>query len=314
VDALELNMLDGFDIINNESVEQPALDALRTILGNSPSTYFIQMVTERARERLLHIFFIKEMDNPFEEVNNPQSRITDAERVDQIINLLDESQSPLFIFAHFMDTHGPHFASESNVFPDESADEEEEWDEGRYKDAILGFDNHVKEIYAYLTQTGKLDNTILVIYTDHGFKYVTNQRIPVIIHFPNNENAGIRKNNVQIIDIPITLLDYLGIVRPAWMTGASLLKGEPPAHRQIISITAGSPKKIDPPFYQIKTVQVIICQKWYALNVQEKTWKSNNINGHTAPCANNLLPTDDEVRQTILDYLERYNYDISSLQ
>ncbi len=313
VDAERLNLLDGFDIVNNQSLNQPALGLLRSILGNSPSTYFIWTIAERASERLLHIFFIEEMKNPLAEVTDPNARMTDEERVDQIIDLLDNANRPVFIFTHLMDTHGPAFSSHAKTFSSGSG-EEAEWDKGLYQDAILSFDSHLKKIYNHLLQTGQLDNTVLVIYTDHGFMYAINQRIPIIMHFPNNEYTGTRENNAQIIDIPPTLLDYLGIAKPDWMTGTSLLKGEPPANREIISMEAGSPKKIAPPFYQIKNVQIIVCQKWYRLNVQENTWSSGGIYQHTSKCEDNLLPSDTEVRQEILDYLEKHGYDVSSLQ
>jgi arylsulfatase A-like enzyme len=315
VDAQKLNLLDGFDIVNNESLNQPVLNALRSVLGNSPATYFIWTIKERVSERLLHIFFIKEMRDPLKEVNNPKARMTDEQRVDQILAAIDRAQAdrPVYVFAHLMDTHGPHFSSSKQVFSTE-ADEDEEWDKGRYEDSILTFDGNVKRIYNHLAETGQLDNTILVIYTDHGFKYTTWNRIPILIHFPNAAHAGTRQNNIQVIDVPATLVEYLGIPQPAWMTGASFLNIEPDRDRQIISITAGSPSKIKPPFYQIKIVQVIVCHKWYNLNVQENKWATGNVNGHTSKCSQDILPSDDEIRQKILEYLEKYGYDISSLQ
>ncbi len=313
VDAGKLNLLDGFDIVNERSLNQPVLEALRAVLGNSPSTYFIQMIVERVRERLLHIFYIEEMKDPLKEVNNPGVRLSDEERVNQIIDLLDNADRPVFIFTHMMDTHGPVFSSKEQAASVELSGDEE-WDETRYEEAIRNFDGSVKKIYNHLSETGQLDNTILVIYTDHGFKYVVNQRIPIIMHFPQDAHAGVRRNNVQIIDIPVTVLDYLGIPQPEWMTGASFLNEEPSPTRQIVSVTAGSPKKIAPPFYQIKIVQIIVCQKWYALNVQENTWRSGKISGHFIECDDTLMPPDKEVRQIILDYLEKYDYDISSLQ
>jgi len=159
-----------------------------------------------------------------------------------------------------------------------------------------------------------LDNTILVIYTDHGLRYAIHERIPLIIHFPENANAGTHQNNAQNIDIPVTLLDYLGIPTPAWMNGTSLLKGETPADREIISTTTGSPKEIKPPFYQINIVQVIVCQNWYRLNVRKNTFEIGTITGHTTKCDKSLLPSGEQVHQRILEYLEKYGYDISSLQ
>ncbi len=314
VDAQKLNLLDGFDIVNNQSLNQPMRVALQNTLGNSPSTYFIWTIKERVSERLLHIFYVRDMKNPLKEVNNPEAKVTDVQRVDQILTAIDNAQAdrPVYVFAHLMDTHGPHFSSEKQVFSTGSTDEE--WDKARYEDAILSFDGSVEKIYKHLEAHGQLDNTILVIYTDHGFKYTTWNRIPIILHFPKAAHAGTRKSNLQVIDVPATLLDYLGIPQPEWMTGTSFLTEEPPVDRQIISITAGSPSKINPPFYQIKLVQVLVCQKWYMLNVQENKYETGTVNGYTSKCSQDLLPPEDEIHQKILDYLEKYGYDISSLQ
>ena len=315
VDANKLNLLDGFDVVNNRSLNPHALGLLRSIFGNTPSSYFIWTIMERVSDRLLHIFFIEEMQNPLEAVNKPSARMSDDERVDQIINLLEQADGPVFVFAHLMDTHGPNFSSsKQEKAVESSADSETEWDKDLYKGAIHNFDDHLEKIYTYLSQTGELDNTILVIYTDHGYLYAINQRIPLVIHFPNNEYAGIRSNNVQILDIPVTLLDYLRIPKPNWMVGLSLLEGELPADRHLISITSGSPRKIEPPFYQIKIMQMIVCQKWYSLNVQENEWKSGDIFQYTGQCEKDLLLSDDEARQEILDYLEKYGYETSTIR
>ena len=312
VDAGKLNLLDGFDVVNNRSLNQPAADMVRKLLGNSPSTQFITTVFGRAEERLLHIFFIREMNNPFKEVNDPKSRMTDEQRVQQIRDLLDQREQPLFIFAHFMDTHGPHFTSSQSVFS--TGDSEEEWDKDRYLDAILSFDGSVQKIYQYLQETDQLENTILVVYTDHGFMYSVGHRIPIIIRFPEQEHAGTRTNNLQVIDVSATLLDYLGMQQPDWMSGESFLESEAPSHREIISIIAGSPKKIKPPFYQIKSVTVTICQRYIELNVQENKLIIKDVAGHTAPCEAQTLPLEEEIRAEIITYLERYGYDVSSLK
>ncbi|HET9589941.1 MAG TPA: sulfatase-like hydrolase/transferase, partial [Anaerolineales bacterium] len=313
VDARRLNLLEGFDIVNNRSMNSPAVDMLRTALGNSPSAHFLETMTDRVGERLLHILFIKQMQNPLAQVYDPAARISDDQRVDQIITLLDHADRPVFIFAHLMGTHGPDFSVQKEVFSGGSS-VNPDWDQRRYLDAILSFDGHVKKIYDHLAETGKLDHTILIIYTDHGFKYTINQRIPIIIHFPQNAYAGTRQNNVQTIDIPVTLLDYLGIPLPEWMTGTSLLDGEPPADREILGTTTGSPNEIAPPFYQINIFQVIICHRWYALNVREKIFASGTIRGHTAKCDEDLLPAEELVHQSILEYLKKFGYNVSSLE
>jgi len=179
---------------------------------------------------------------------------------------------------------------------------------------LLSFDSHVQEVYEYLAQSGKLDNTILLIYTDHGFIYATNQRVPIIFHFPEGMYAGVRVNNVQVLDVPVTLLDYLDIPIPSWMKGVSMLGEEPPPDREIIIIRTGSPRKEKPPFNQIKAVQVIICERWFELNVQENAWRSGIVSRSTSKCESGLVPEEEQIRQRILEYLQEHGYDISSLQ
>jgi arylsulfatase A-like enzyme len=312
MDAQELNLLDGFDIVNSQPQNQLILNSIRSVLGNSPSVFFISTIYGRARERLLHIFFIQEMVNPLEEVYNPKVGKTDQQRVEEIEGLLDHTDQPLFVFAYFIDTHGPNFAPDKKVFS--TGETDEEWNQGEYEDAILSFDGSVQQIYNHLVETGQLDNTIIVVCTDHGYKYTTFNRIPLLVHFPQDAHAGTRQHNTQIIDVPVTLLDYLGIPKPEWMSGMSFLNNETPVDRQIISITAGSPTAIAPPFYQIKTVQVQVCQKSYFLNVQTNIWSTAIPSGYVAPCDKNLLPPEGQIHGMILDYLEKYGYDVSSLK
>ena len=312
MDARELNLLDGFDIVNGQSQDQPIMNSLRSVLGNSPSVFFISTIAGRASERLLHIFFIQQMQNPLAEIYHLDERMSDQQRVDEIFNLLDHANHPVFVIAYFLDTHGPDFFSSGKVFEDSRPDED--WDQGQYEAAIRSFDGSVQQIYNHLVETGRLDNTILVVTTDHGYKYTTFNRIPMLIHFPKDAHAGIRVHNIQMIDMPVTLLDYLGIPKPAWMSGLSFLNSEMPVDRQIISITAGSPTKIQPPFYQIQSVQVQVCQKTDTLNVQTNSWTTGMPSGYTAGCNMNLLPPDKKTHQSILDYLEKYGYDVSSLK
>lgn len=313
VDARKLNLLEGFDIVNGESLNSPASAALQTLLGNSAATYFVRTIAERASERLLHIFLIRQMRNPLAEVENPAARISDEQRVEQVIDLLDHSPQPVFLFVHLMDTHGPNFSFQKQVFS-EGVSAEAAWDERRYRDALLSFDSHVRNVYEHLVETDQLDNTILVVYTDHGLRYVINERIPLLMHFPGNAYAGKRQTNVQNIDIPPTLLDYLGLRAPAWMNGRSLLDGEPSADREILSTTTGSAKEIAPPFHQINILQLTVCQQWYRLNVRKKTFAVGTLSTHTAPCPEDLLPSADSARQRLLDYLEKSGYDTSTLR
>ncbi len=316
VDAKAVNLLDGFDSVNGEPLDPPALSSLRRLFGNSQAPYFIWTISKRASDRLLDIFLVREMENPIEAVTDPGSRMSDRERMERIVSLLEKSNTPLFVFAHFMDTHGPTFSPREQIYSqgDSAA---HPWSDNFYDDAITGFDDYVEQIYARLEESGLLENTIIVIYTDHAEKYVTNLRTPLLIHFPKGEHAGKIEHNVQNLDIPVTILDYMGLSRPDWMTGHSLLDGEPPADREIWSIVAGAPKNVVAPFYQIKIVQVIVCQKWFQLNVQQNKYYSGTVNSYeyfSPACAKDQLPDDDAARQMLIEYLETHGFDVGSLE
>jgi hypothetical protein len=309
VDAGKLNLLDGFDISYNQSLDLSGLDVLLPILGNSQSMYFIRTIAERADERLQYIFLNRKMADPVTSVHDPAARISDTERVDLILHTIDNAERPVFIFTHMMDTHGPEFASEQYVFS--TGPSSKKWDVNNYLDATLTFDGNAQKIYNHLARTGKLDDTILVIYTDHGFTYTINERIPVVIHFPHDEFSRHVKNNVQVIDIPVTLLGYLDLPQPEWMSGTSLLHEDPPAGRIIFSTTSGDPEKIAPPFYQINIMQGIICDRWYQLDVRKNLFRAGGIANSSAAC---LPPDEEEVHQTLLEYLEHHGYDVRSLR
>ncbi|MFZ5923172.1 MAG: sulfatase-like hydrolase/transferase [Chloroflexota bacterium] len=315
VDAKSVNLLDGFDSVNGEPLDDPALSSLRRLFGDSQAPYFIWTLSKRASDRLLDIFLVREMENPIEAVTDPRSRMSDEERMERIISLLEKSNTPLFVFAHFMDTHGPTFSPREQVYS-QGDSATHPWSDNFYDDAITGFDHYVEQIYTRLEESGLLENTIIVIYTDHAEKYVTNVRTPLLIRFPEGEHAGTIEHNAQNLDIPVTILDYMGLARPDWMTGHSLLDGEPPADREIWSIVAGAPKNVVAPFYQIKIVQVIVCQKWFQLNVQKNESYEGTVNSYeyfSPACAKEQIPDEEAARQKIIEYLEAHGYDASSL-
>ena len=100
---------------------------------------------------------------------------------------------------------------------------------------------------------------------------------------------------MQGLDIAPTILDYLGLPQPAWMSGHSLL-GEATEQRYIFGagvgplainengIWATDPQRSQPPFYQFGTINVIDCKVWYELDLAEQSLTSGEVSGHTAPC------------------------------
>ena len=92
-----------------------------------------------------------------------------------------------------------------------------------YDDAILQYDRYIEEVVALLKKEGLYENTLLVINSDHGFRWGVSSSLPLVFRFPDGEYQGVRKYNTQRIDIPHTVLGFLGIPIPDWMEGESLL-------------------------------------------------------------------------------------------
>jgi hypothetical protein len=330
IDAYDLNMQEGFDEVNGRSLDQGKLFKLARRYHLEDVGYFLPRIYQRISDRLLHIFFVRVMSNPFTQVLQPANpdtiqQLSDEARIRQLIYLLSTSDKPVFVHVHLMDTHGGMFYPRKQVY---SAGRVQvtEWLMNFYDDAILDYDAYVGELLTSMDQLGLMDNSILVMYSDHPDQWRTNDKIPLLFHFPNGEYAGRIHNNTQNLDVAPTILDYLGMNIPTWMSGQSLLRGEPPATRPIIS--AGvvgvdcdrpgwwciiDPSLVWPPFNQFGYMQVVICQKMYEFDLNSHQLTETDVFGHTAPCNADKIPTHDQVKQIIIDHLRLYGFDVSSL-
>lgn len=325
IDAYTLNLRDGFDIVNERSLDQAGFHAFAQIGAFEDTGYFLSILAERISDRILHIFFLREMTNPYQEVTTNQFNTSDQKRVRKLIDYVRESDQPVFIHVHLMDTHGAKFTVEKQVFSSGQT-QDTGWMTDFYDDAILQFDDYVGSMWSELTKMGELEDTIIIVYSDHAQQYETDQSVPLIIRFPHGEFAGRIRNNVQNIDIAPTILDYMGQPVPNWMEGQSLLAGEPDPMRPIFStgVTYGTVddngywtidiEGIEPPFYQFGYLRAIVCQKWYRINLRDFIWEEGEVVGHSAPCGGEISPDAKSVQIEILKRLEMDGFDISSLQ
>ena len=122
----------------------------------------------------------------------------------------------------------------TQVFVDEPRSLEE-----LVKDHYVGVesnDEDVGRVLATLTSRGKLDDTAIMLSSDHGFflgehtfydkrlMYEPAIRVPMMIRYPKAIPAGeVREEMVLNIDAPVTLLDIAGVPVPATMQGRSFL-------------------------------------------------------------------------------------------
>ena len=136
-------------------------------------------------------------------------------------------EGPLFNWVHFFDPHSPYNPPD----PFHSALK------GRPYDGEIAFmDSQLGRVIEELKQSGRYDRTLIIVAGDHGealeehgepthgiFIYNPTVKVPYIIRLPGgNKAAGSLQNNVSLVDILPTILDFLELSAPD-IQGSSLL-------------------------------------------------------------------------------------------
>jgi len=325
IDAYTLNLRDGFDVVNDRSIDQAGFQIFAQSSSLQELGYFLSVLVERVSDRMLHILFIREMSNPYQDVTTSKYTVKDLTRIRKAIKEVGQAEQPVFVHVHLIGTHGDVFSPERQVFSSGQT-QDAPWMIDFYDDAILEFDSYMGELKSNLAEMGVLENTVIILYSDHGQNSSTNQRVPLMIRFPNGEYSGRISSNVQNLDIAPTILDYMGLPVPDWMEGSSLLAGEPDPLRPIFSVGVSLVKpgehwtlvqdeeRIGPPFYQFGYLQTVVCQNWYAINLIDYEWEQGVVAGHTAPCDAEALPDLKTVQSWMIGKLANDSFDISALQ
>ncbi len=132
--------------------------------------------------------------------------------------------------------HHPYATSSPGPFPEDT-------EIGRYRNALHEADAAVGELLDGLSQRGLLNNTLLVLFGDHGeafgqhsgnyghtlFIYEENVRVPLIVAAPGLfHDAGRVARVASLADVAPTILDLLGLPRPLAYQGRSLLEDRSP--------------------------------------------------------------------------------------
>lgn len=282
-DAFHSNLRSGFDLVNDKKEDSLIRD--RFFFKYLPlEGLFVDELIIKLKLRYLHLLRIKRIKDHFTEVNsNLKLNSADRERINKTLDFLKGTTKPFFAQVHLLSTHCCNYKSPENIFSNS------------YDNAIYYTDRLFGEIIELLKRQNKLNNTIIVYSSDHTDRWGVIKRIPLIFMFPNNKAFTIRKNNAQLLDIAPTLLDYLGIQKPIWMEGVSLLNSEPPINRPIFSFgsydrtnkrmsvkTALSP-------YGIESYVVKLCQNWYKYDLIKKKLTSGITPNHSNHSNNCLI-------------------------
>jgi len=191
--------------------------------------------------------------------------------VDGTIKRLSNLQNGTFAYFHFYPPHDPyrpqeefykkfkkdgysflvkepHPLSQDNLSGDDIDEKRSSYDE-----YIASWDNEVSRLFDYLDKSGLLDNSYVIVTSDHGelfergeighfthLIYESVMHVPLLIHEPGQ---SIRKDvhvNTSSVDIVPTLAHITGIGVPNWTEGRLLpgFGGIPDPSRSVFTVDA----------------------------------------------------------------------------
>lgn len=172
----------------------------------------------------------------------------------------DHGDRPFFAFLNYFDAHEPYLppppfhgafaprqpwgnfehqpngadhADKHNMSP-----EEVQVVVDRYDSAINYLDHHLNELFSELDRRGVLDNTLVVVTSDHGELFGEHDlfdhgnslyqpllHVPLVIHFPEKVPTGITvPTPISLRDLPATVLDVLAPADADPLPGRSLAR------------------------------------------------------------------------------------------
>lgn len=213
VSAEVQGMKDGFDEVNLRRVSQGIL-GLPDVISRTLwlESNFITTITERVRERLWDIFGVEAMPDAMADVENrvAMASITDAQRISEVIRFMDEhAGAPTFVHLHMMETHPPHK------------------DLVEYREKVTKALAKLETgLFAVLKDKKMIEEMLIVISSDHTRDWKTLERLPLYIKFPRGWGKKIVKRNADLSDVAPTILDYLDVRVPEWMSGVSLISDD----------------------------------------------------------------------------------------
>jgi hypothetical protein len=157
--------------------------------------------------------------------------IDEPSTVRRILSWIDAGPLGQRFFVSYLPIAGHHPYATSGPFPTDT-------EINRYRNALHEADAALGQLLDGLRQRGLLENTLFVIFGDHGeafgqhpgnyghtlFIYDENVRVPLIVAAPGLFDETVRVSRVaSLIDVAPTIFDLLGISRPAGYQGRSLL-------------------------------------------------------------------------------------------
>jgi len=312
-DAEDANLLGAFDAANYRW--QRLEDVNASTPAEDETDVFRDAIVERLVERVGHIFGFREAADIFAHVEGrAASHVwSDERRVETFVRWMPAAPQPWFVHMHLLDTHCCTYSPSRMHFTFEQVPG---W--AARDSQLVETDSQIAAIFQALEDAGQLDRTIVVISSDHTWRWSTTGRVPLFIRFPGAGIKGRVAANVQLADVAPTMLAYLGKAIPAWMDGVSLL--DPAAlvpGRPIFGVSdvaeryAHGPdfkviKDSGPPNYGATFATVIAGNRWFEMSLADGTVRSAVVDGHTG--TDLKVVSDAKARDLLMNELARTGF------
>ena len=145
----------------------------------------------------------------------------------ELLKAKAEANERFFMFLHYFDPHWPHEAPARFS--------------GEFKDSYLAeiafFDEQFGKLMDAVRELGLDDETLVILTSDHGegrgehgehthsvFIYDSTLHVPLIMWCPGQVPAGqVVEEQVRLVDLAPTIVDFVGLDRTSQMQGTSLL-------------------------------------------------------------------------------------------
>jgi arylsulfatase A-like enzyme len=189
----------------------------------------------------------------------------------------------------------------------------------RYDEFIRYCDNEFENFIKKLANSNKLQNTVIILSSDHGESFEHNYgmhggphlyeqvtSIPLIIKEPDRADGRIINDLTEQIDIPPTVLDLANIPAPQWMEGRSLvplMQGKRLPLRPVFSMNFEKNPSLG---HEITRGTVAVWEDDYKLIhfLEEKESLLFNLKQYPDEL-NNLFNREPEISQRLLTLLQK---------
>ena len=189
-DAYDSNMREAFDSANFREPGDNTSSRVVEYLFPQEIAYFWEQLRDRNQTRLLHLMSGTVAENVFETVTQAKGVYKhDVTSIQELFSFFEKTEEPVFAQIHLIGTHGSRFRPRNRLYS-EGQEQTKHWMIDFYDDAIRDFDHYVLWIFAWLRNHKKLDNTLVVIYSDHGMKFTTHARTSASISVPRKSPCG----------------------------------------------------------------------------------------------------------------------------